>query len=285
MSRVLLHIYTGIFLLFLFSPMLVMMVASFNDTSPPSAFNWQGFTIKWYSFFWESKEALFQDNVMKSIDRDRFIRCALTSLHIAVYVVPLSILLGLSGAILVTRLRTKLTSFLWWVFLSPILLPGVVVGLSTLVFWKAVGVNAGIFTIVLAHSSFIAGYCMLILISRLDKFPIEQERAAFSLGATPWQTFWRVTFPFLLPSMLSSAVIATLASVENYNTTMFVKGASCTFATEIGAMTKNVYGHPPVINALGTSIVIITLIFAILHTFAKKSEGRHGKASNVFRRS
>lgn len=276
MSRVLLQTYTGIFLLFLFSPMLVMMVASFNDTSPPSAFNWQGFTTKWYGFFWESKESLSEDPVLRAVDRERFIRCALSSLHIALYVVPLSLVLGLSGALVVTRVRSRVTSFLWWVFLSPILLPGVVVGLSTLILWKSVGANAGIFTIVLAHSSFIASYCMLILISRLDKFPIEQERAAFSLGATPWQTFWRVTFPFLLPSILSAAVISFLASIENYNTTMFVKGAACTLATEIGAMTKNVHGHPPVINALGTCIVIITLIFAILHTFAKRNETRDG---------
>lgn len=270
----LLNLYTGAFLLFMFGPLILMIITSVNDASPPSVTNWQGLTGKWYSFFWTDEARLRADPVLRSLDRDRFVGCFGNSLRVAAAVVPLSLLLGLAGAVFLTRWRSRANSLLWWVLLSPMLAPGIVLGLSALVFWGRLGINAGLFTIIMAQVTFVAGYPMLILMARLQRQPVELEEAALDLGATPLRVFTRITLPFLLPALASAAVISFLASMENYNTTMFAKGGSCTFATEIGAMGRNPNGHPPVINAVGTVIILLTVSATLAHTFLLRKEAR-----------
>lgn len=271
-SNRVLNLYTGAFLIFMFGPLALMILSSVNNVSPPSVTEWHGLTGKWYAFFWMSEEALRADPVLRSLDRARFMSCFGNSLTVASVVVPLSLILGLSGAVLLTRWRSRANGLLWWVLLSPMLAPGIVLGLSALVFWGRLGVNAGLFTIIMAQVTFTAGYPMLILMARLQRQPIELEEAALDLGATPFRVFWRLTLPYIAPALISAAVITFMASMENYNTTMFAKGGSCTFATEIGAMARNPNGHPPVINAVGTVIILITVAAALAHTFLAKRE-------------
>ena len=271
-----LNLYMAAFLAFMFAPLLLMIVTSVNDVSPPSVTDWRGFTGKWYAFFWMEEEALRADPVLRALDRDRFGMCFGNSLKVAAVVVPLALLLGLAGAVMLTRWRSRANGLLWWVLLSPMLAPGIVLGLSALVFWGRLGVNAGLFTIMMAQLTFVAGYPMLLLMARLQRQAPELEEAALDLGATPWRVFWRITLPFLAPALASAAVIAFLASMENYNTTMFAKGGACTFATEIGAMARNPNGHPPVINALGTVIILLTVAATVAHALAsrREAEGR-----------
>jgi spermidine/putrescine transport system permease protein len=275
-SQRILSAYTWAFLLFMFTPLALMIAASVNDASPPSVTEWRGLTGKWYAFFWMDEAARRADPVLRAIDRDRLMGCLGDSLRVAGVVVPLSLLFGLSGAVLLTRWRTRFNGALWWVLLSPMLSPGIVLGLSALVFWDGFGVSAGLFTIMAAQTTFIAGYPMLILMARLQRQPVEQEEAALDLGASPFFVFRRVTLPFLAPALASSAVIALLASMENYNTTMFAKGGACTFATEIGAMARNPNGHPPVINAIGTAVIVLTAIAAVAYTLALRRERAGG---------
>lgn len=275
-SQAILRVYTGAFLVFMFAPLILLMVASFNDVSPPSVTDWRGVTGKWYAFYWMDEAGLRADPVLRSIDRNRFEDCFGNSLIVAAFVVPLSLLLGLSGAILLTRWQSRYNAFLWWVLLSPMLAPGIVLGLSTLVFWGQFGMNAGLGTIVLAQTTFIAGFPMLVIMARLQRQPPEQEEAALDLGASPWRVFRRVTLPFLLPALATAGVIAFMSSFENYNTTMFAKGGSCTFSTEIGAMVRNPNGHPPVINAVGTVIVLLTVVAAVAHTMFLRRERLKG---------
>jgi spermidine/putrescine transport system permease protein len=266
----LLNIYVGVFLVFMFSPLLLMIVTSFNDMSPPSVTDWGGTTFKWYEFFWLPESELRQDPVLRVLDRDRFGMCFVNSLQIAAMVVPLSLVLGLSGAIVLVRWQSRANGLLWWVLLSPMLAPGIVLGLSALIFWGDLGVNAGLFTIMMAQLTFTAGYPLLIILARLQRLPVQLEEAARDLGASPLRTFYRITLPYLRPALVSAAVITFLASMENYNTTMFAKGGSCTFATEIGAMSRNPNGHPPIINAVGTIIILLTISFAGLHAWLRK---------------
>jgi len=266
----LLNIYIGVFLVLMFSPLLLMIVTSFNDMSPPSVTDWGGTTFKWYEFFWLPESELRQDPVLRVLDRDRFGMCFVNSLQIAAIVVPLSLVLGLSGAIILVRWQSRANGLLWWVLLSPMLAPGIVLGLSALIFWGDLGVNAGLFTIMMAQLTFTAGYPLLIILARLQRLPVQLEEAARDLGASPLRTFYRITLPYLRPALVSAAVITFLASMENYNTTMFAKGGSCTFATEIGAMSRNPNGHPPIINAVGTIIILLTISFAGLHAWLRK---------------
>lgn len=273
-SQRILNAYMAAFLAFMFAPLILMVITSFNDISPPSVTDWRGLTGKWYAFFWMPEAELRADPVLRSLDRDRFIACFGNSLQVAAVVVPLSLLLGLSGAVLLTRWRSRANGLLWWVLLSPMLAPGIVLGLSALVFWGQLGVGAGLFTIMMAQVTFVAGYPMLILMARLQRQPVELEEAALDLGATPFHVFRRITLPFLLPALASAGVIALLSSVENYNTTMFAKGGACTFATEIGAMSRNPNGHPPVINAVGTVIIALTVAAAVAHAMLTRREMR-----------
>ena len=273
-SNRVLNLYMWAFLAFMFAPLLLMIVSSFNDTSPPSVTDWRGITGKWYAFFWMPEAEIRADPVLRTLDRDRFGQCFANSLTVAAIVVPLSLLLGLSGAVLLTRWRSRANGLLWWVLLSPMLAPGVILGLSALVFWGRLGVGAGLFTIMMAQVTFVAGYPLLILMARLQRQPIELEEAALDLGASPFHVFRRITLPFLLPALISAAVIALLSSMENYNTTMFAKGGACTFATEIGAMSRNPNGHPPVINAVGTIIIGLTVIAACAHALLSRRETR-----------
>lgn len=266
----LLNIYIGVFLVFMFSPLLLMIITSFNDMSPPSVTDWGGTTFKWYEFFWLPESELRQDPVLRVLDRDRFGMCFVNSLQIAAIVVPLSLVLGLSGAIVLVRWQSRANGLLWWILLSPMLAPGIVLGLSALIFWGNLGVNAGLFTIMMAQLTFTAGYPLLIILARLQRLPVQLEEAARDLGASPLRTFYRITLPYLRPALVSAAVITFLASMENYNTTMFAKGGSCTFATEIGAMSRNPNGHPPIINAVGTIIILLTMSFAGLHAWLRK---------------
>ena len=273
----LLNIYIGFFLAFMFSPLLLMIVTSFNDMSPPSVTDWGGTTLKWYEFFWVPESELRQDPILRVLDRDRFGMCFVNSLQIAAIVVPLSLVLGLSGAIVLVRWQSRANGLLWWVLLSPMLAPGIVLGLSALIFWGDLGVNAGLFTIMMAQLTFTAGYPLLIILARLQRLPVQLEEAARDLGASPLRTFYRITLPYLRPALLSAAIITFLASMENYNTTMFAKGGSCTFATEIGAMSRNPNGHPPVINAVGTIIILLTMTFAGLHAWLQKRNASAAK--------
>lgn len=273
-SQRLLSLYIAGFIAFMFAPLVLMVIASFNDISPPSATDWRGTTLKWYEFFWMPEEARRADPVLRSLDRDRFVACFGNSLRVAAIVVPLALLLGLSGAVLLTRWRSRANGLLWWVLLSPMLAPGIVLGLSTLVFWGRLGVDAGLATIVIAQTTFIAGYPMLILLARLQRQAPELEEAALDLGASPLRVFRRITLPFLAPALFSSAVVAFMASMENYNTTMFAKGGACTFATEIGAMVRNPYGTPPVINAVGAVVIALTILAAVAYTFALRKEAK-----------
>ena len=271
-SQRILTAYTWAFLAFMFAPLLLMVVSSFNDASPPTVTDWKGLTGKWYAFFWMPEDMLRADELLRSLDRDRFIGCFGNSLVVAAFVVPLSLLLGLAGAVLLTRWRSRANGMLWWVLLSPMLAPGIVLGLSALVFWSRLGVNAGLFTIIMAQTTFVAGYPMLVLMARLQRQPVELEEAALDLGATPFRVFRRLTLPYLAPALISAGVIAFMASIENYNTTMFAKGGACTFATEIGAMARNPNGHPPVINAVGTLIIAVTIVAATVHTWLSRRE-------------
>ena len=273
----LLNIYIGFFLVFMFSPLLLMIVTSFNDMSPPSVTDWGGTTLKWYEFFWVPESELRQDPILRVLDRDRFGMCFVNSLQIAAIVVPLSLVLGLSGAIVLVRWQSRANGLLWWVLLSPMLAPGIVLGLSALIFWGELGVNAGLFTIMMAQLTFTASYPLLIILARLQRLPVQLEEAARDLGASPLRTFYRITLPYLRPALVSAAVITFLASMENYNTTMFAKGGSCTFATEIGAMSRNPNGHPPVINAVGTIIILLTMTFAGLHAWLQKRNASAAK--------
>ena len=182
---------------------------------------------------------------------------------IAAGVILFSIPLGLSGAFILTRMQSGANTLLYTVLVSPVLVPGIVLGVTTMIFWRDYfGVQAGLFTTMIAQTSFIASYCMLMFMARLQRQDRQLEEAALDLGATPLLVFRRITIPFLMPTILTACVIAFLQSFENYNTTFFAIGGSWTLVTEIGARMR--FGLSPMINAIGVIFILITVIVAIV---------------------
>jgi spermidine/putrescine transport system permease protein len=205
------------------------------------------------------------------------------SVTIAIGVVILAIPLGLAGALMLTQVSSRLRPWYYTIVISPILIPGVVLGISTLVFWDRMGrmFNAGyesffydgIFLTIVGQSTFVAAYAMLIFISRLQRFDAVQEEAALDLGATHVQTFRRILLPFLKPAIGSACVLGFLASFENYNTTIFTIVSKSTLTTVLASKVR--YGINPSISALAVIIIALTLIGAVYFEIIKRREEKY----------
>lgn len=249
--------YVVVFFAYMFLPLLFMVAAAFNASPTPSVTDWQGFTLRWFQELPADK---------------RFVQGLVHTLIIAAGVIVLSIPLGLSGALILTRMQSRANTLLYTVLVSPVLMPGIVLGVTTMIFWRDFfSVQAGLFTAAVAQTSFIASYCMLMLMARLQRQDRTLEEAALDLGASPFFLFRRVTLPFLMPTILTACVIAFLQSIENYNTTFFAIGSSWTLVTEIGSRMR--FGLSPMINAIGVIFVAITIIIAVTHTLLTRKKG------------
>lgn len=263
-SRFILNLYIGLFLIYLFAPLLVMAVAAFNAYPYPSVTQWKGFTLSWFP-------TLFND--------DRLMRGLLNSVLIALGVIVLALPFGLAGALILHRWRSPAAGLLYGVMVSPILMPGLIIGLSTLIFWRNFDVPGGMALAMIAQTSFIASYCMLMFLARLERFDITLEEAALDLGASRPMIMRRILFPYLRPTALTAAAIAFLQSFENYNTTVFAIGGDWTLVTEIGSRLR--FGLSPVVNVVGVVFVVLTIVFAALYVFLQRRETRTGETGPV----
>ncbi|MFQ5775306.1 MAG: ABC transporter permease [Kiloniellaceae bacterium] len=246
--------YIAVFLAYMFLPLLIMVGAAFNENRNPSISPWTGFTFGWFD---------------KLMAKDELWTALTNSLIIGVCVVVISVILGLAGALLITRLQTKAKSLIYGVLVSPVLVPGVILGVSTLLLWDTVGVGGGLFLSIIAQSSFISAYAMLLFMARLQRFDPALEEAALDLGAPHQQVFWLITLPFLRPTIVTAAVLAFLQSFENYNTTLFTIGRESTVTIFIGSAVKQ--GQEPTINALAVIFITLTLIVAVIYEIRRRA--------------
>ncbi|MCR9255240.1 MAG: ABC transporter permease [Alphaproteobacteria bacterium] len=245
----------------MFLPLIFMVIAAFNASPTPSVTDWQGFTLRWF-------QELPYD--------ERFVQGLFNSILIAFGVIAIAIPLGLSGALILTRLQSGASTFLYTVLVSPILMPGIVLGVTTMIFWRDFfNVQAGLFTAMVAQACFIASYCMLLFMARLQRQDRVLEEAALDLGASPVMVFRRITLPFLMPTIVTGSVIAFLQSIENYNTTFFAIGGSYTLVTEIGSRMR--FGLSPMINAIGVIFVFITVAGAVTYVLMQRRRDRKAK--------
>ncbi len=273
-SKAILSFYMLVFFLYLFVPLMIMVLAAFNSNDTPSVTDWRGFTLDWFTGSYNAEGEL----TVRGLPQDaRFLQGLWHSLLIAFGVIAISIPLGLSGALLLTRLESRASTLLYTILVSPILIPGIVLGVSTMIFWRDMfGVEAGLFTAMVAQSVFIASYCMLLFMARLQRQDRILDEAAFDLGASSFMVFRRITLPFLMPTIATATVIAFLQSIENYNTTFFAIGGSWTLVTEIGARMR--FGLSPVVNAIGVIFVVFTVIAAVTYVMLKRREQAKAKA-------
>jgi spermidine/putrescine transport system permease protein len=256
--------YIVLFFVYLFGPLVVMTVTAFNTPNYPQAWPFEQFTLHWFG-------ALAGD--------DELVEGIQNSLIIGAMVVAISVPIGLAAAIVMTQVYHRAQSLYYLVVVSPVLTPGVILGISTVIFWKDLTTLTGlkffyngIFLATVGQSTFISAYCMLIFLSRLQRFDRAQEEAALDLGASYPQVFFHILLPFLKPAILSAAILAFLSSFENYNTTTFAILADKTLTTVLAGRVRQ--GTTPAISALAVIIIAVTLTGAITYEVLKRREDR-----------
>lgn len=260
--RALVGAYLAAFFAWLFGPLAVMAVTAFNAAPYPTAIPFEAFTLDWFRLLLNDKDMLLGLR---------------NSVKIGLIVVAISVPCGLAGAIVMQQVYARARGFYYLVVVSPVLTPGVIIGISTVIFWRdftgATGTRFlydGILMASLGQSSFIAAYCMLIFLSRLQRFDRALEEAGLDLGASNAQVFRHILLPFLRPAILSAAVLAFLSSFENYNTTTFAILSEKTLTTVLAGRVRQ--GTTPAISALAVAIIVVTVAGAALYELLKRRE-------------
>ena len=260
LQRVMFAVYVAVFFVYLLGPLAVMGVTAFNTPQYPQVWPIEGFTLDWFG-------QLFADaDMMYGLQM---------SVWIGLLVVALSVPIGLAGAIVMTQIQPRVRSAYYLVVVSPVLTPGIIIGISTVVFWRQFTGQTGtrflydgVVLTVLGQASFISAYCMLIILARLQRFDRAQEEAALDLGASYPQVFFHILLPFLKPALFSAAVLAFLSSFENYNTTTFSILSDKTLTTVLAGRVRQ--GSTPSISALAVIIVAATVLGAVAYELWKR---------------
>lgn len=260
------RVYAFVFILYLLIPLGVMGAAAFNDNKTPSIVPWKGFTGRWF-------DALFADETMWVAFRN--------TLVVAVAVSLLAILVGTAAAILINSISGRLRTTLYGLMISTLLIPGAVIGISTMIMWTKIGngihsdfilFKPGLHLSVLGQVSYIAAMVMLLVLARLQSFDEGLEEAALDLGASHAQVMRRILLPYLYPAIGAGGAVAFFQSIENYNVTQFTRGGANTLTVYVFSKVRS--GITPTINALALMLMIATLALAIGFEINRRRKAR-----------
>jgi spermidine/putrescine transport system permease protein len=240
-------------IIFLFLPLLVLILYSFNDSS---GMNWTGFSFRWYQRLVTSRELW---------------RAFTNSIIVAVSSAATATVIGTIGAIGVNWYRFRLRSYVQTISFMPMILPEIIIGVSLSIFFAGVGIPLGLFTIYIAHTTFNLPFVFLMVMARLDEFDFSIIEAAKDLGASERQTLFRVTIPICMPGILSGLLTAITLSLEDFVITFFVAGpGSSTLPVFIYSAITRRGGVTPVISALSVVMILGTVALCItLRNFLK----------------
>ncbi len=267
-------IYVGLFFLFLVLPLVAISVLAFND-SDFIALPWNGFTLDWFFSATDEREGLFADSAL--------LQSIYTSITTALIVALMSTLVGTIAALLFEEEEFRFKGLLYFLALTPLVIPGVILGISILIsstfvgnyVEKHFGIDLELFRpsywlVILGQFSFGATYVMLLVSARLKKYDRTLEEAALSLKATRLQAIWYVTIPFLRPAIIGAFVVAFLLSFSNINTTIFLVGSDPTLPIDLYSRIR--FSSTPVLNAVSFLIVLIITIAAFINFFVSRKK-------------
>jgi spermidine/putrescine transport system permease protein len=266
--------YIVLYFLFLFAPLFITCVLAFNDSQFPSL-PWKGFTIEWFTGNLPERVGIFHDSInLTSI---------WVSAKVAFFVTFFSVTVGTCAAFLFEQENFPFKSALYFLMLSPLVIPGVILGISLLLFSNTLGMffedrwglDVGIFRpgfwlVVLGQFSFIATLVALIVSARLKKFDRTLEEAAMNLGANRFEVIWYITLKFLRPAIIGAGAVAFLMSFENFNTTLFLVGSDATLPINLYLQVRD--GSTPVINAISFLLITGTSLAAFANLYFSKKE-------------
>lgn len=252
-----LNVYAGIALLYLLTPIAIIILFSFNDTQSRFNFVWQGFTFD----HWEDPLAV--PGLVDAMEN---------SVKIAAISTVIATVLGTMMALALVRYQFRgrgATNF--FVFL-PLATPEVVLGASLLSLFLSLGTQTGFTTIVIAHVMFNVSFVVVTVRSRLIGFDRSLEEAAQDLGANSFQTFVRVTLPLIAPGVIAAALLAFALSVDDFVITNFNAGSTITYPLFIwGAARVSI---PPQVNVMATLIFVVTLVLMFFTILQQRRAAR-----------
>ena len=232
--------------LFLYAPLAVLMLFSLT----PSAYQvrWEGLTLRWYREVWHHQP--LQEALQ-------------ASLLVSLSAVLLATLLGTMTALALARTTWRGQLWVHSLLYLPLIMPSLVLGIASLLFFVALQLPLSLLTIVLAHVAFCIPLTTLVILARIQRIDPRLQEAAMDLGADEWSTLWRVTLPLLRPGILAAALLAFPWSFNDFVVTFFVAGVgSSTLPLRIYSMMR--LGVSPMVNALGTLLVLVPLLVALL---------------------
>lgn len=231
---------------FLYIPIIVLIVFSFNQSKLNAV--WTGFTLDWYR---------------KLATNYSLLTALKNSLLIAFVSSIASVMIGTLTAIGLYRYNFKGKAVMDGLLYIPIVIPEIVLGIALLSFFKMLNMDMGMITLILAHITFSISFVVVVVRSRLEGFDRSIEEAAMDLGATPFQTFMKVTLPAIMPGVVAGGLLAFTLSLDDVIISFFVSGtSSTTLPMKIFAMVK--FGVTPEINALSTVLIVLTVLVSLV---------------------
>ncbi|HXV24466.1 MAG TPA: ABC transporter permease [Alphaproteobacteria bacterium] len=243
---------------FLYLPIVVLIVFSFND-NPVTTLPLRGFTWRWYESAFANADLL---------------RALWNSIHVASSATVLCIVIGVPAAIALDRIEFSGKALFRRAVLLPLVLPGIITGISMLNLFRVIGFDLSLTTVIVGHGTALVSVVITQVFARLQRFNRRLEEASDDLGATPLQTFWLVTLPSIRTAIVGSALLAFTLSFDEIPVTFFLTGRDNTLPMYIYSTLRS--GITPEINAIGTIIVVTSLfiIFLSVYLLSDKQEGR-----------
>jgi spermidine/putrescine transport system permease protein len=246
LSDTFLWLVASLVLLFLFAPIFVIVLLSFNEPLGRYNFAWNQFSLNaWTDPF----------------KYPQLTQALQTSLTVAAVSTAVAVVLGTFVAVALVRRRFRGSGGIDLFLVLPLTAPEIVIGASLLTLFLDLGWNRGFGTIVVAHISFQVAFVAMTVKARVRGFDWTLEDAALDLGANPTRTFLRVTLPLILPGIIAAAMLSFALSLDDFIITFFTAGAETTYPLYVNAAVKN--GLPPQVNVLATAILVISLLLLV----------------------
>ena len=266
--------YIVLFFIFLVLPLIAISVLAFNDSNS-IALPWHGFSLDWFFANNDKRVGLFHDSDL--------LRSIWISAETAFAMAILSTIVGTMAALLFEQEKFKLKGLLYFFAIAPLVIPGVILGISILLSSTYVGevldtkfgIDAEVFSpgfwlVVFGQFSFGATYALLLISARLKKFDPQLEEAALSLKASRLQAIRYITIPFLKPAIIGAFAVTFIMSFANFNTTIFLIGSDPTLPVELFSRIK--FSSTPVLNAVSFMIVLFITIVATISLFTNRKK-------------
>jgi spermidine/putrescine transport system permease protein len=244
--------WVGAILFFLYAPLLLLMVFSFNDSKANIV--WRGFTFKYYGKLWEN---------------DALIGAMGNSLTIAFFATIFSLILGAMAAVMLWRFKFPFKGAVDGTMTMPIIVPEICLGVAMLIFFARVGWPTdlawpfNLSAITVAHVTFCFPFVAMVVRARLAGFNKEEEEAAKDLGASEFQAFRDVLLPHMKPSLIAGALLAFTLSLDDFVITFFTSGPNTvTFPVQVYSMVR--FSVTPEVNAASTILIVLTVILTAI---------------------